>query len=124
MVYTASPVLVMENVPGMVPAATVSTSGAGRDVAGLCARSVRQATRRGGSGSGSPSTHWHPLDPSTQARNIQSGMNARSNHRETGDITASLANASATALHRASSAALMSNRTIHAEIEPFVNVSS
>ena len=43
-VYTASPVLEIENVPGMVPAATVSTSGAGRGVAGRCARSVRQAS--------------------------------------------------------------------------------
>ncbi|WP_437898052.1 hypothetical protein [Sorangium sp. So ce124] len=104
MVYTDSPVLVVENVPGMVPAATVSTSGAGRDVAGLCARCVRQATRPGGSGGGSPKTHWHPPDPSTQARNIQSGMDARSNQRGTGAIVASPADSSTTASHRSDDA--------------------
>ncbi|KYF91353.1 hypothetical protein BE21_56385 [Sorangium cellulosum] len=56
-VYTASPVLEMENVPGIVPAATVSTSGAERGVAGRCARSVRQAMKPCGSGIGSPKLH-------------------------------------------------------------------
>ena len=63
---------------------------------------------------------WHPPDGSMQARNIQSGINARSNRRGTGTIAASPVKSSATALHRGSSAELMLNCPLHAEIEAFV----
>jgi hypothetical protein len=78
MIKLASPVLVMEKLPGALPAATVSTACV--DLAGATVGRVgcwgRQAISPFGGGGGS-AAHVQPAGRSTHARNNTNGRNPR-----------------------------------------------